>query len=371
MATLDHSLWLNGSGTAVDGSVVVNDGSLSTTVTADFTGNWVSADPGNSGQDINSNFATSDRTADFSFSEDVENLSFSLNGVNASGAYNDGYRVLVLDENGDPIPAADITVTASGSGINFTTNASGEIVVDPDTTSTRVVSFSADGPISRIVITSTPSPDGSITGGSGISDFTFDVASPPPCFVAGTMIKTQSGLVAVEDLQVGDMVLTQDSGYQPIRWIGSRAVSGRGRFAPIKITKDTFGNDRDLMVSPNHRVLVSGWQAEMMFGHYECLAAAKALVNGDTIYRTPCTEVAYYHVLFDQHEIIFSEGALTESFHISAVSLNTVASEARDEILALFPELIGQSVASHQLAKPELKVFEAQMLSAGLSARAA
>ncbi|WP_162932923.1 Hint domain-containing protein [Roseovarius sp. EL26] len=371
MATLDQSLWLNASGTAEDGSVIVNDGSSSTTVTADFTGIWSSDDPGGSGQDINSNFATSDRTADFSFSEDVENLSFTLNGVNAGGSFNDGYRVLILDENGDPIPFSSITVTSSGSGVNISTNAAGEILIDPDTGFSRTLSFSVAGPVSQVVIVSTPSPDGTSTGGSGISDFTFDVPAPPPCFVTGTLIKTQSGLVAVEDLQIGDMVLTQDNGYQPVRWVGSRVVSGRGRFAPITIKKGTFSNDRDLKVSPNHRVVVSGWRAELIFGHFECLAAAKSLVNGDTICRTPCAAVTYCHVMFDQHEIIFSEGAATESFHISAASLDTIAPEARAEILALFPELNAQSVSCQHLAKPELKVFEAQLLSANLVARAA
>jgi len=82
------------------------------------------------------------------------------------------------------------------------------------------------------------------------------------CFTAGTLIKTQSGEVLIEDLAKGDMVLTMDHGYQPIRWIGSSKRPATGNMAPILIRKGALGNDRDLRVSPQHRMLLQGWQAE-------------------------------------------------------------------------------------------------------------
>lgn len=364
MATLDQATWLDGTGTAQDGTTVVTDGANSTTVTADFTGSWVTDDPGGSGNDINSNFATGENTADFSFSNDVTNLSFSLDAVNASGSFNDGYRVLILDENGQPIPLSSITITQSSGGtINISQDANGNILIDPDTGIPNGLTFSTAGPVSQVIITSTPAPDGSTTGGSGISDFTFDVPPPPPCFARGTLIETLTGPVAVEDLRVGDLVLTKDNGEQPIRWVGGRHVPGSGNRAPIVFRAGTIGNDRDLVVSQNHRVLLTGWKAEMLFGEAECLVAAKSLVNDETIRLQPCEQVQYFHILFDRHEIVYSNGAATESFLPGNVGLNSLDKGLRAEILDLFPELEAQNNTPYPPARPLLNSREARALA--------
>jgi VCBS repeat-containing protein len=144
------------------------------------------------------------------------------------------------------------------------------------------------------------------------------------CIVRGTLVDTPTGKVPVERLAVGDLVATAGSGDQPIRWIGSRRVTApelttRPELLPIRIAAGALAGgapDRDLLVSPQHRVLVRGWAAELFFGSPELLVPAKALVNGTTITTDVATrEVEYFHMLFDQHEIIVTEGAETESFH--------------------------------------------------------
>ena len=92
------------------------------------------------------------------------------------------------------------------------------------------------------------------------------------CFTSGTLITTQSGEVAIEKLSAGDMVLTMDHGYQPIRWIGSSKRIAMGDLAPILIRKDTLGNTRDLRVSPQHRMLIQGSNAELLFGEAQVLS---------------------------------------------------------------------------------------------------
>lgn len=159
----------------------------------------------------------------------------------------------------------------------------------------------------------------------------------PPCFASGTRIATTRGEVAVEDLEVGDRVQTMDSGLRPIRWIGRRQVSGLGEFAPIRFKAGTFGNVRDLLVSPMHRILVRGWQAELYFGDEELLVPAKHLVNDDSVMRHPMEQVEYFHLLFDQHEVIFSDGAATESFY-PGDQITQGDVEMRAELEALFPE---------------------------------
>ncbi len=140
------------------------------------------------------------------------------------------------------------------------------------------------------------------------------VPPPIPCFVAGTLITTCAGPRPIEELDVGDLIVSRDSGDVPVRWIGRRRVRARGAFAPIRIRAYALGNDRDLLVSPNHKVLLTGWRAELLFGEEEVLVAAKHLINDKTIVRETClTWVEYFHILLDNHGIIYAEGCAAES----------------------------------------------------------
>lgn len=165
--------------------------------------------------------------------------------------------------------------------------------------------------------------------------------SPPalPCFTAGTRIETPGGPRPVEDLQVGDRVITADHGAQTVRWTGARQVAGLGPFAPIRFETGAIGNARPLRVSPQHRMLITGWRAEILFGQSDVLVAAKHLVNGTTIRPDPGPSVTYLHVIFDRHEIVFAEGVPTESLHLGSVAMGALDRAARDEVLSLFPDL--------------------------------
>jgi Ca2+-binding RTX toxin-like protein len=168
-----------------------------------------------------------------------------------------------------------------------------------------------------------------------------------PCFTPGARIATDLGEVRVESLQVGDRVLTRDHGYQVVRWIGNRCltaaeVAADPRFAPVRIGRGALGlnlPERDLIVSPQHRMLLSGSRAELMFGEHEVLVAAVHLVDRPGVSRAAPDEVTYIHVLFDRHEIIRANGAWTESYQPGEMTLNGMEDAQRDEILSLFPEL--------------------------------
>lgn len=184
-----------------------------------------------------------------------------------------------------------------------------------------------------------------------------------PCFVLDTHIVTLNGEVKVNDLEVGDLVKTMDNGYQPIRWIGSSRRHAVGKFAPILFRKGVIGNTRDLMVSPQHRILVSGWKAELMFGECEVLTPAKSLLCDDKVIRKTGGIVTYYHILFDNHEIIFSEGAPTESFQPSHKNIHGFGDDTRDEILELFPELNVNADVMYPTARLSLTRKEGELLN--------
>jgi len=186
----------------------------------------------------------------------------------------------------------------------------------------------------------------------------------PPCFVTGTLITTPFGRAAIEDLAVGDMVETVDHGPQQIRWIGGRTIEGSGNFAPIRFEAGALGNDRPMLLSPQHRVLLQGWRAEMLFGDDEVLVPAKHLINDATIRPVTQREVTYYHFLFDHHELVWSDGCISESFFPGDTILKG-NEELRAEIQTLFPELEDLKMAqTSETARRVLRRFEALALQA-------
>ena len=129
------------------------------------------------------------------------------------------------------------------------------------------------------------------------------------CFTPGTRILTETGERPVESLRPGDRVITRDHGAQPVRWIGKSTVPGRGRFAPVRVASHVIGARRDLVVSPQHRLLFEGYECELLFGTDEVLlAAARHLEDGCNVLRQDRALVTYIHLMFDAHEVIYAEG---------------------------------------------------------------
>lgn len=190
------------------------------------------------------------------------------------------------------------------------------------------------------------------------------------CVARGTRVEGEEGEVRVEDLAVGDTVRLQDGRMEPVRWIGSRAISreelaAAPDLAPVVIKRGALGADRpkrDLRVSPQHRVLVVDENVALLFGVDQVLAPAKGLVNGTTVVTdTGAQGVEYFHILFDQHEVMLTEGLPTESFYPGAFSLRAIDAAARQELFALFPDLAHRPYGAP--AAHGLKSWEAQLLA--------
>ena len=183
----------------------------------------------------------------------------------------------------------------------------------------------------------------------------------PVCLTAGTLVSVAQGEQTVESLQIGDMVQTRDHGLQAVRWVGIRRFAAVGTHAPVVISKGALGNRRALMVSPNHRMLVTGPRVEALFGEAEMLVAARDLVDGDRIYSQQGGDVTYVHVAFDQHEIIYAEGAPTESLQPLAQDAASIGGKAYQELIDIFPELQNGAMAAG-VARPVLSASEAAVL---------
>lgn len=133
-------------------------------------------------------------------------------------------------------------------------------------------------------------------------------------FTKGTHITLTSGAQKpVEELAVGDTVLTRDDGPQQIRWIGHATVRATGEFAPIRIKAGALHNENDLLVSPDHRLFIYQRSDALGAGRNEVLVRARHLINGDTVVRADGGFVDYYQLLFDEHQIIYAEGIAAET----------------------------------------------------------
>ena len=167
------------------------------------------------------------------------------------------------------------------------------------------------------------------------------------CFAHGTMIAADGGARPVEALAVGDKLVTRDHGLQVIRWIGKRHLDQRAldlhpQLRPILIAKGALGGglpSRDLMVSPQHRMVVRSRIVGRMFDAEEVFVAAKHLVGikGVSV-ASDVMEVIYYHLLCDNHEIVQAEGAYAETLFAGPQALKAMTPQALREIRLIFGE---------------------------------
>lgn len=206
-----------------------------------------------------------------------------------------------------------------------------------------------------------PKPGEILTGGTGAnlsSEITY--ADATICFCRGTMISTLQGKKAVEDLKPGDLVLTVDDSYQPLRLSLSRKLdaeelSNNPKFLPITITAGALGNnipEHNLQISRQHRMLISSTISERMFNNREVLVKALHLTELPGIYiDVNATDLEYFHLVFDDHQIIIANGAASESFYPGEEALKALSPEAYTEITTLFSEKQLKTVRT-KLARP-------------------
>ncbi|MEM7057645.1 MAG: Hint domain-containing protein [Pseudomonadota bacterium] len=168
------------------------------------------------------------------------------------------------------------------------------------------------------------------------------------CFGNDALILTPEGERTVASLLPGDLVETKDFGPRPIRWVGRRrigeqALVGSPQLLPIRLAAGTLGEGlprRDLLVSQQHRIVVRGPIAVRMFDSKEVLVAAVHLLGVDGIEVTDdVTDINYVHLMLDQHQIIFAEGAETESLYAGAQALHGIDRAGLEELFQIFPEL--------------------------------
>lgn len=252
-------------------------------------------------------------------------------------------------EGGDSIDGSDVIRAYPGDTITVRLPGGGQ------TTVTGTTLYLADG---REVFTPT---DGTVLKESSLVSTTYVTGSGsldvdllgPACLVAGTRVATPNGPRAVQDLEEGDKICAADGRVLTLRGVMSTTVSQKRQvrsphLRPIRIVAGALGGGlptRDLLVSRQHRMVIKSAIAQRMFGQAEVLVAAAKLLEVPGVFvDSSLTDVGYFHLVFDDHEIILAEGAETESLLIGPGIMKSLGAEAVKELISLFPHVGGGEV---------------------------
>ncbi|MEJ1997925.1 MAG: Hint domain-containing protein [Maritimibacter sp.] len=231
--------------------------------------------------------------------------------------------------------AGDEYIVFSAGGTNLLYNINGGLPATPTTLTYSGVNEQGDPTV------------GNNNGEMDFSD-SYQAAQGVVCFAAGTLIDTPTGPRPVEDLAPGDLVITRRNGAVPVLWRSVRALSGANlaaqpKLRPVRIKAGALGPNRpsrDLIVSPQHRMLVSSDIARRLVGSDEVLIPAIRLTRLPGITQVRAERgVKYHHFLCAQHEVVFAAGVPAETFYPGKQALKTISKAARDELFALFPDL--------------------------------
>lgn len=206
-------------------------------------------------------------------------------------------------------PGVSPSINVSYDGATGVLSLTGSDTVADYQAALDAVTFSTTAPIGADTSrTLTWTVDDGLASNATTETSTVDVA---PCYCRGARILTERGEVAVEDLRVGDGVVTAQGRTRPIVWIGHRDIEvARHAFPleilPVRVRAGAFGRGlphRDLWLSPQHAVFVDG-----------VLIPIIRLANGANVAQVRVERVSYFHVELETHDVLLAEGLPAESF---------------------------------------------------------
>lgn len=297
-----------------------------------------------------------------------------------SGATGD----IVLDGNGGDVDP-DTTVTIDGVSYNFIVEQTGDLPIGngkvPDVLEgsqvTVIPYIDLAGDYQRLFFVTDGSGTFELMDSSGNGAVALTNVDPAPtavyiCFCGGTVVLTPSGYRKVETLKAGDLVVTDTGAAVPILWCGHSRASVADMRAdpsrrPVRIMADAIAPGvpfADLSVSAQHRVVIEGVWAELYFGEPTVMMPAKYLVGTLAQTDMPSEDVIYHHILLEEHEVLITNGLMTESFQPSLRSYNGISPQMRRSLSDMVSKERLQSLFRRKDAMIALKKADAQVLVA-------
>lgn len=300
---------------------------------------------------------------------------------------NDGAGDLSLEFNGG-LPDPDTQVLIDGTAYDFTVTLSGTLPTGGNVNTVPlslqgrqvgVIQVVVGGQLREyfFVLGDPPATEAEMNAiGSGAIPLTsLDVDPPPFCFAAGVGIETPLGRRRVESLRVGDLVLTESGRRVPIAWIGSsrynrQQAAREERLRPVHVHAHAFGPglpDRELVLSPQHRVVVDGAACELLFGTERTFVIARHLSEPFTSRPEPEADVVYYHILLETHEILLANGLPCESLQPARRMVEALSDDARRSLMAVLDPLGAAAMLDRPDALPTLNSREARVVMTALA----
>lgn len=184
----------------------------------------------------------------------------------------------------------------------------------------------------------------------------------------GTIMATEQGPVAIEDLIPGTLIETRDAGFQPVMWIGTLTIGPNIPLAHMparlfRIPVDSFGPSRpmpDLMLAPHARLLHRSAKLRNVVQGDTALTPVTVFEDGYSVIRVaPASPVSVFHLAFRDHHILRANGLEIESFHPGDDLVSRINGESLRLFLSLFPHI--NSIADFgPMVAPRLSVEEYQ-----------
>jgi Hint domain len=301
---------------------------------------------------------------------------------------NDGAGDLSLEYNGG-LPDSDTQVIIDGTPYDFTVVLTGTL---PDNSQVPIALIGRDVALIEVtigdetlqyffVLGNPPATLAQMNAiGNGAIPLTIVDTDPPPfCFSKGAEISTPSGRRLVEDLRAGDSVLTEDGRSVTIAWIGTsrygrQQAAREDRLRPVYLHAHAFGPglpDRELVLSPQHRIVVESASCELLFGTERAFVVARHLTPPFASMPEPEADVTYFHVLLEHHEILVANGLPCESLQPARRMIEALSSEARNGLRAVVDTLGAEALMTRPDALPTLNHREASVLLASVAPRPA
>ncbi len=293
-----------------------------------------------------------------------------------NNAANEGYTIDGVAQTHDATMQYNAVITyPDGSTANITAvimqSTNGDVYLAPETTNNADQMALSAGPIQSLELVSPIYAQGNTGQGYNLFGDRF-AEGFVPCFTPGAMIATPKGEVAVEKLRAGDRVFTRDNGIQEIVWVGGRDLSAadlaqNAAFQPVMVRAGALGPnlpETDMVLSPNHRILIIGRDNELYFEENEVLVAAKHLVHMDGVDVVQAAAgVQYIHMMFARHQVVLCNGAWSESFQPGDYALKGIGKAQRKELIDLFPELATiDGINGYEAARTSLRRHEAKLI---------
>jgi hypothetical protein len=190
------------------------------------------------------------------------------------------------------------------------------------------------------------------------------------CFLNGTLIETETGPRPIDDLQVGEKICTADGRLVPLRWIGARIISPAEmmfypHLQPVTIPKGLFGPDlpfKTLRLSAPHRVAMGGGHVQLYFGFDNALMPVHHLTHYGAFRSLPQRNVTYYHLMFDEHEIIVANGVPCESYQLGQIGVLALTPDQYEAAISACPGQTEASLLARKDCMPSLSGYEAKVL---------